>query len=53
MSSIVKVFGNRVNDNDVINTFNMILDEHYKNDSLMDVKSYHHSIEKEKNKKYD
>jgi hypothetical protein len=53
MSSIVKVSGNRVNDNDVINTFNMILDKHYKSDSLKDVKSYRHSIEKEKNKKYD
>ena len=53
MSSIVEVSGNRVNDDDVINTFSMILGEHHISDSLKDVKSYRHSIEKEKNKKYD
>lgn len=53
MSSIVEASGNRVNDNDVINAFSMILAEHYMSDPLKDVKSYHHSIKKEKNKKYD
>ena len=51
MSSIVEAPGNRVNDD--VNTFNMIFGEHHVGDSLKDVKSYHHSFEKEKNKKYD
>ena len=52
MSSIVKGSGNRVND-DVVNTFSMMLDGHHIRDSLKDVKRYHNSIEKEKNNKYD
>ena len=52
MSSIVKVSDNRVND-DVVNTFSMMLGGHHVRDSLKDVKSYSNSIEKEKNKKYD
>ena len=43
MSFIDEASGNRVNDNDVVNTIGMILC----------VKSYRNSFEKEKNKKYD
>ncbi len=50
MSSIVEVPDNRVDD---VNTFSMILCEHHLSDFLKKTKSYHHGIEKVKNKKYD
>ncbi len=53
MSFIDEASGNRVNDNDVVNTIGMILCAHHIGDSLKYVKSYRNSFEKEKNKKYD
>ena len=52
MYSIVEVIGNRVNDNDVVNTFSVILGEHHISDYLKNAKIYYHGVEKVKNKKY-
>ncbi len=55
MSFVVEALAKRANNNNncMVDTHDMILCEHPISISLKNVRSYIHSVQKEKNKKYD
>ncbi len=51
--SFIEALAKRANNNYIVDSHGMILSEHHVSISMKNVRRYIHSVEKEKNKKYD